>query len=201
MKKIIKDALVLLLITAIAGVLLGLVYKITKEPIEEQNEKAKIAAYNSAFDKLDSYEELEVTDAIEEAVAASEDAVTVNEIVKAYDASKTLLGFIITVTDSNGYGGDIKLTVGIDVTGKITGVEFLDINETAGLGMKAKEDSFKSQFAGITGEKVEYIKGGERNPAYQIDAISSATITTKAVTGGVNGALVAFREIGGVVNE
>ena len=56
MKKIIKDALVLFIITLVAGVLLGLVYMITKDPIAKQNEKTKIAAYNSVFSGLDRYD-------------------------------------------------------------------------------------------------------------------------------------------------
>ena len=55
MKKIIKDAMVLFIITLVAGVLLGLVYMITKDPIAKQNEKTKIAAYNSVFSGLDRY--------------------------------------------------------------------------------------------------------------------------------------------------
>ena len=58
MKKIIKDALVLFAITLISGLLLGVVYKVTKKPIEEQNEKTKIAAYNNVFEKLETYEEI-----------------------------------------------------------------------------------------------------------------------------------------------
>ena len=172
MKKIIKDAMVLFIITLVAGVLLGLVYMITKDPIAKQ--------------KAVDAEEL--------------DGVTVNEIVKAYDSSDKELGYIITVTDANGYGGDIKMTVGIDSTGTITGLEILDISETAGLGMKAKEASFREQFKGIKADKITYTKNG-KSADNEIDAISSATITTKAVTGGVNGALAVYHKLGGAVSE
>lgn len=203
MKKIVKDALVLFLITLVSGLLLGIVYKITKEPIEEQNEKTKIAAYNSVFNELDTYED--ITDiAVAEAQPKVHDAgytaVTINEVVKAYDKDGNELGTIITVTDSEGYGGNIKMTIGVDVEGTITGLEILDISETAGLGMKAKEEAFRSQFAGINADEVVYTKNG-KSADNEIDAISSATITTKAVTAGVNGALTAYRALGGVVSE
>ncbi len=203
MKKIVKDALVLFLITLVSGLLLGIVYKITKEPIEEQNEKTKIAAYNSVFNELDTYED--ITDiAVAEAQPKVDDAgytaVTINEVVKAYDKDGNELGTIITVTDSEGYGGNIKMTIGVDVEGTITGLEILDISETAGLGMKAKEEDFRSQFAGINADEVVYTKNG-KSADNEIDAISSATITTRAVTAGVNGALAAYRALGGVVSE
>ena len=193
MKKIIKDALVLFAITLISGLLLGVVYKVTKKPIEEQNEKTKIAAYNNVFDKLETYEEITALEAAQDAIKeAGYTAVTLNEAVRAFDASGKELGMIITVTDAEGYGGNIKMTLGVDVSGTITGLEILDISETAGLGMKAKDAAFREQFAGIKAERVEYTKSGKTKDN-EIDAISSATITTQAVTAGVNGALEAYR--------
>lgn len=196
MKKIIKDALVLFAITLISGLLLGVVYKVTEKPIEEQNEKTKIAAYNNVFDKLETYEEITALEVAQDAIKkAGYTAVTLNEAVRAFDASGKELGMIITVTDADGYGGNIKMTLGVDVSGTITGLEILDISETAGLGMKAKDAAFREQFAGIKAERVEYTKSGKTKDN-EIDAISSATITTKAVTAGVNGALEAYRILG-----
>ena len=201
MKKILKDTLALAIITIIAGLALGGVYKITKEPIAKQNEKIKLAAYNSVFDTLESYEEVADLEAFSKAVKnAGYNAVEVNEVVKAFDSDKKELGYIITVTDKEGYGGNIKMTVGIDTEGTITGLELLEISETAGLGMKATEKSFREQYVGIKADKVEYVKGG-KTAANEIDAISSATITTKAVTDGVNGAIAVFMELGGASNE
>lgn len=201
MKKILKDTLALALITVIAGLALGGVYKITKEPIAKQNEKIKLAAYNSVFDTLESYEEVSELEKLSKAVkAAGYNAVEVNEVVKAFDSDKKELGYIITVTDKEGYGGNIKMTVGIDTEGTITGLELLEISETAGLGMKAADKSFREQYVGIKTDKVVYVKGG-KTAANEIDAISSATITTKAVTDGVNGAIAVFKELGGASNE
>ena len=203
MKKIIKDTLALCLITLIAGLLLGLVYKITKEPIEKQNEKAKLNAYKSVFEQL-SYTENVSEEEIESAKKAISDekydCATVNEIVKAYDADNKYLGLIITVTDSCGYGGNIKMTVGIDSTSVITGLEFLEINETAGLGMKAKEAAFKNQFIGMKTEYVKCVKGGATGQG-EYDAISSATITSNAVGDGINAALISYRAVGGDKDE
>lgn len=201
MKKILKDTLILAIITIVSGLLLGLVYRITKEPIAEQNEKTKLAAYNNVFDTLDSYKEIEELDNAQKAIKdAGYSAVVLNEVVKAFDKDKKELGLIITVTDKDGYGGDIKMTVGIDVTGTITGLEILEINETAGLGMKAKDESFRKQYIGINADRVEYTKNG-KTQANEIDAISSATITTSAVTDGVNGCIIVYKELGGAEDE
>lgn len=201
MKKILKDTLILAIITIVSGLLLGLVYMITKEPIAEQNEKTKLAAYNNVFDTLDSYEEIEALDNAQKAIKdAGYSAVVLNEVVKAFDKDKKELGLIITVTDKDGYGGDIKMTIGIDVTGTITGLEILEINETAGLGMKAKDESFRKQYIGINADKVEYTKNGKTKDN-EIDAISSATVTTSAVTDGVNGSITAFKALGGAGDE
>lgn len=201
MKKILKDTLILAIITIVSGLLLGLVYMITKEPIAIQNEKTKLAAYNSVFAELDSYEEIEELEEAQKAVKdAGYSAVILNEVVRAFDKDKKELGLIITVTDKDGYGGDIKMTVGIDVTGTITGLEILEINETAGLGMKAKDASFRKQYIGINADKVEYTKNGKTKDN-EIDAISSATVTTSAVTDGVNGSITAFKALGGAGDE
>ncbi len=197
MKKIIKDTIALFIITLVAGLLLGFVYQITKDPIAAQNEKVKINAYNSVFSNLDTYEEIEDLTLIQEAVNdAGYTAVTIDEISIAYDQDMSVIGYIITDTDGEGYGGDIQMTVGIDTEGTITGLELLVINETAGLGMKAKESWFREQYVGINADQVVYSKTGatEEN---EIDAISSATITTNAVTNGVNGAIVGFKVLGG----
>lgn len=202
MKKIIKDTLALALITVIAGIALGAVYMITKEPIEKQNEKTKIAAYNAVFSDLDTYEEYKDTESLSKVLKENGfNAVDVNEVVYAYNSKGEDLGMIITVTDKEGYGGNIKMTVGIDVTGTITGLEILEISETAGLGMKAADKSFRDQYVGINADEVVYTKSG-KTQNNEIDAISSATITTKAVTDGVNGAITIFKELqGGSVDE
>lgn len=201
MIKILKDALVLAIITIVSGAILGGVYKITEGPIAEQNEKTKIKAYNSVFNELDTYENIDNLAAAQNAIEdAGYNAVILNEVVRAYDKDSNELGMIITVTDKDGYGGDIKMTIGIDCEGTITGLEILEINETAGLGMKAKDESFRKQYVGINADKIEYTKNGKTQPN-EIDAISSATVTTSAVTDGVNGGIIAFKTLGGGTNE
>lgn len=116
--------------------------------------------------------------------------------MEAKDASGNLLGYVITVTTREGYGGDIQFSIGVRLDGTLNGMSILSISETAGLGMQA-EDVLKPQFADKQVEQFEYTKNGATSEN-QIDAISGATITTNAVTNGVNAGLYYFRtELGG----
>ena len=103
---------------------------------------------------------------------------------------------MIDSTNSEGYGGDIEVMVGIKNDGTINGIRFLSISETAGMGMKAKEPQFTDQFKGMKAEQIKYTKTG-RSGSDEIDAVSGATVTTKAVTKAENGALKAFSLVSG----
>jgi electron transport complex protein RnfG len=111
---------------------------------------------------------------------------------------ESVVGVIVTVTNSDGYGGDIQMVMGVSADLKVTGLEFLSISETVGLGMKATEDEFKSQFVGLSLTKLfTYTKTG-KSAENEIDALSGATITTSAVTDGANAAAsVVYTMLGG----
>ncbi len=202
MKKIIKDALILFAITLIAGILLGFVFKITKDPIADQKEKTKLKAYSKVFETMDTYKDYdgELSDFDDVLDKNDLNQNTIDGVVYAYDTSKNMLGVIVTVTNPDGYGGNIQMTVGIDTEGKITGLEFLSISETAGLGMKAKNGSFKDQFIGKGSDVLTVIKTKNAEDK-EIDAISGATFTSKAVTSGVNASLIVFGDLkeGGMI--
>lgn len=202
MNKIIKNTIILTIITLVSGVALGAVYEITKAPIADAQEEAKQEAYKQVFEDADSFDDLEV-DAKEaaEAVKAAgvDDGAEINEAVEAKQGGETI-GYVITATDPNGYGGDIQVSVGIQNDGTVNGIAILSINETAGLGMKASEPEFYEQYSGKqTGHFYVSKDGGEGE---QIDAISGATITTRAVTGAVNASLGYYQNVlGGSADE
>lgn len=187
-----KDTGILLVITLVAGLLLGLVYQITKEPIALQKEKAKQEACMEVFADAASFAEVEaVQPDVQEWAAAGFSQETIDEVMEAQDASGAVLGYVITVTTKEGYGGDIRFTVGITKEGTVNGIAILEIAETAGLGMRA-EEVLVPQFANKNVEQFEYTKSGVISDS-QIDAISGATITTNAVTNGVNAGLYYFQ--------
>ncbi|QDW74115.1 RnfABCDGE type electron transport complex subunit G [Lachnospiraceae bacterium KGMB03038] len=191
MNKIIKNTIILTVITLVSGLLLGLVYEITKEPIANAQEQAKREAWQAVFPDAsqDAFEQIDVDgDVAAQVIKDLGMSGSIDEVC-AVDGGDT--GYVITVTDGEGYGGDIQITVGITADGTVSGVSFLSISETAGLGMKATESSFYEQYVGVQTEKFYVSKdGGEGEP---IDAISGATITSRAVTSAVNAALGYFQ--------
>lgn len=194
---IIKDTMILTLITLIAGGVLGLVYEITKGPIAKQQELAKQEAYKDVFEDADTFEVcVEAEDADLAAYLAGEgfEAQTVNEIMEAKDASGETLGYAINLTTSEGYGGDITFSMGVQADGTLNGISILTISETAGLGMNATKDEFKGQFKEKQAEAFTVTKTGATKEN-EINAISGATITSNAVTQGVNCGLSAFEYI------
>ena len=120
----------------------------------------------------------------------------IENTLKAVGAEGEVLGYVLTVTSHEGYGGDITFTMGITMDGTLNGVSILSISETAGLGMKA-ESVLKPQFANKKVPSFTYTKQGAASDS-QIDAISGATITTSAFTNAVNGGLYYFQtQLGG----
>lgn len=197
-----KNIIVLTIITVLAGFLLGYVYDITKEPIEEATLKAKQEAYSSVFSSANSFTELAGFDSSVATIGvinAGISGVSIDEALEAKDASGATIGYVLTVTSSEGYGGDVQLSMGIDNDGVINGIEFLTLSETAGLGMNADTDEFKSQFKNMQVSQITYTKTGKQND-YEIDAISGATITTSAVTNAVNAGLNFFGTLSGGAN-
>lgn len=192
MKSMFKDALILFAITLIAGLVLGVVYQVTKEPIAAQQEKAKQEACKEVFAEAAQFNEIELAPpAADEWAEQGFEGVGIGAGMEALDAGGSVIGYVITVVSHEGYGGDIEFMLGVRLDGALNGISILSISETAGLGMKA-EEVLKPQFADKNVESFEYSKLGAMGEN-QIDAISGATITTDAVTTGVNAGLYYFR--------
>ena len=199
--KIIKDALALTLITLVAGVALGGVYEITKEPIARQEAQAKAEAYEQVFTDAAAFEEVKMDDTLIQTIRDQLDqegykAQSIEEIMRAEDQSGEMLGYAFTVVTSEGYGGDIQFSMGVQNDGTLNGISILSIGETAGLGMNADTPAFKDQFVGKQVEQLQYTKNGATQDD-EINAISGATVTTNAMTNGVNAGLCAFRVMEG----
>ena len=196
MKSMMKDATILFAITLIAGLLLGVVYEVTKEPIALQQTKRKNEACKEVFQDASNFEALELSMPETEEKASA----TINSVSAAVAEDGSKLGYVLDVTTHEGYNGDIQFTMGIRMDGTVNGISLLSIAETPGLGMKA-EEVLKPQFAEKNVAQFTYTKTGAMT-ADEIDAISGATITTNALVNGVNAGLECFKnELGGGVNE
>lgn len=193
--KIVKDTIAITVITLVAGLALGLVQDITAKPIAEQKAKAKEEAYKAVFADADSFDTVLTGQDPDLEAFLDENgygAQNIDEVMLAKDSSGSEIGYAFTVTTSEGYGGDIQFAMGVKDDGTLNGISILSIKETAGLGMKANTPEFQSQFKDKNVEKFEYTKNGA-SADNQIDALSGATITTNAMTNGVNAGLCAFQ--------
>lgn len=198
---IIKDAIALFLITLIAGGLLGLVNQITLEPIANAKEKAKKEAYQAVMKDAASFEADEyITKKVEQSATAVE-GTEITEVLIAKDSSGNTIGYVMSITDHEGYGGDITMSLGFDENINITGFEILSASsETPGLGATCTDETFRNQFLGKGSEEIAYVKGKPATKAdNEIDALSGATITTKGIVKTVNAGISFLKGI--VVTE
>ncbi|WP_029230714.1 RnfABCDGE type electron transport complex subunit G [Butyrivibrio sp. VCB2006] len=192
-KSMIKNALILFAITLVAGVLLGLVYQVTKEPIAYQDKLAQDKANQSVFASAQTFEDVDLDEAAVAEVTAAHPGVTIESVKKAVDGSGAA-GYVIQVK-SKGYGDFIEYTVGITNDGNINGISIISIAETPGLGMNA-DKVIRPQFVDKAATQFSVVKNGQlTDSSTQIEAISGATITSRAVTEGVNGAVSYFEKV------
>ena len=185
-----KDALVLFAITLVSGLCLGFVYDITKGPIEQATIDKNNRTYQEVLSAASSFTEVEGSvEKIAELAASGELAgfggVAIESVLEGTDASGTAVGYVINSLSNDSYGGAVKISVGFDADGTITGVGIREINDTPGLGLKAKEPKFKDQYIGKNVDTLVVTKTGA-SAENEIDAISGATVTSNAVTNAVN---------------
>ncbi len=188
-----KDALILFVITLVSGICLGFVYDVTKGPIEQ----ATIAANNKTYrEVLSAAESFETAAGSEETIETTAEefntlgygSVAIESVLEGKDASGTVVGYVINSLSKNSYGGAVKLSIGFDMDGTITGVGIREISDTPGLGLKAKEPAYRDQFIGKNADVLTVTKSGQAADN-EINAISGATITSNATTNAVNAAL------------
>lgn len=165
--------IVLFAICAVTALLLGLVNMITAPAIAANTEK-KTAEAKAAVLAADSYDEQTYTGS----------DTTIKGIWKADDK-----GYVVEVTPS-GFGGNLDIMVGVDNDGTCTGVSIISHAETSGLGANATKETFRSQFVGKSGVVRVTKDGGE------INALTGATITSRAVSSGVTSAIAAAGTMG-----
>ncbi len=215
MSRIIKDVFILFAITLVAGLALGAVFNLTKGSRNEQEKKTLNEAYEKVMPGVESTQKVkvdlrEMNKHIAKEVKAKEEEInytpyneykaSIDDVLLAKDKNNKDLGYIITVTDEEAYNGSLTMTVGVDMNGSVKGISFLDINETPGLGMKAKDEEFLKQYYGKDVDFFTYTKN-EPEDNSEVDAISSATITSNAVTHGVDACLICANHLGGESHE
>ena len=191
----IKNAFILFVITLVEGALLGLVYQVTKDPIAKQDMIAQNKANQAVFSDAITFNELGWNEDILEDVYDELDVsgVRLQGVKEALNLEGDLLGYVLQMK-TKGYGDSIIFTVGLTNGGKMNGISIISIAETPGLGMNA-EKIIAPQFAGKNAVQFTVVKSGQLSDSgSQIEAISGATITSKAITDGVDVANAYFEK-------
>lgn len=169
MKYILKLGVILLVITAVVAGLLGLVNMLTADKIAENTAKKANEAMQTVLPAR-SYDKLEVT---------------ADGITEAYKAEG---GYVVRL-NAMGFGGAIDMMVGVDMNGAVTGISVISHGETASLGAECTRVDWQSQFVGTAGSLQVTKDGGT------IDALTGATVTSRAVTEAVNRAVEFVKEV------
>jgi electron transport complex protein RnfG len=159
------------IITVVTGLLLGVVYEVTKVPIQQQAQATEMAANQVVLEEADAFEPMQVQ------------AGGVEKVSRGLRGGQPI-GYAVTLS-SDGYGGAVNMIVGLDLEGAVTGISIVSHAETPGLGSRITDDDFKDQFVG----KSDQVSLGD-----DIDAVSGATRSSGAVVAGVNAALSYYEE-------
>lgn len=179
MKQILRLSFILFLVCAITAGILGVVNNLTKDRIAEINEAKEKAAFTIVLDAA-GYSQVDFDSASHP---------NIDGIFEAEDGS----GWVVKSTFT-GAQGKITMVTGVDKEFYCTGISVISHSETSGLGANAAASSevgqnFRAQFIG-QGDTIALSKSGG-----EIDALTGATITSKAVTSAVKDAIIACAEV------
>jgi electron transport complex protein RnfG len=176
----------LFVITAVAGLALSAVYSVTKEPIEA-SQRAKI---NNAIKMvIPEFESISDTVMMPE---SGKDSIKIHRLFKGPENS----GYAVETYTDKAFSGRFTLMVGFTPDGTISNIEVLEHKETPGLGTKMALPAFKNQFNGV---KISDLPGGKlsvKKDGGTVDAITAATISSRAFCDAVNRAYTTSK-IGG----
>lgn len=167
--------IVLTVISIVAGAGLAAVFEVTKEPIAQANLKKQQEAISAVLP--------------EGAQVGEAEEVNGNSVYRATDAQGAFAGMAIEI-NTNGFGGNIKMMVGFDANGALVDYSILEMAETPGLGSKMGEwfrDKSDIRGALISDGEVKVSKDGGK-----YDAITAATISSRAFMTGVNAAMATY---------
>lgn len=174
----------LMIIAGLMGLILGATNVLTKDTITAEKEKAEMASFEAVLPNSGTLTELDIPESFE------------GEVLRAYRAQNG--GYCLQVANK-GYGGAVKVAVGLNAQAEVTGIMIVEHAESAGLGANAAKPEFGAQYVGKNVEiSVVKANAGEN----QINAISGATITSRCVTKSVNTAIrfVQWQAEGGQAN-
>ena len=173
-KDILKPALILFVICLVVTALLAGTNLLTKDKIAEQSALEAEQSRKVVLSDADSFEEA--------------DGYYIGK------ANNETVGYVFQ-TEAKGYGGAVKVMTGISADGQITGVVILEHSETPGLGANAEKASFTYQFKQTSPEKGITLVKNKAPSDGEIEAMTGASITSRAVTNAVNEAITKYNTV------
>ncbi len=171
-------------ITLIASAGVGVVNLITEEPIAEAKQKATIAALNNV---LPAFDDSRITELTIDALP-----------VKAYTATAAdeVVGYAVETMTKNGFGGAIRMMVGFTPTGEVINVNVLEQSETPGLGTKMTDEG-NPLITSFKGKNPADMKMAVKKDGGDVDALTAATISSRAYVDAMSRAYKAFTQVCG----
>ena len=182
MKENFKLGGILLIITMIAGLLLGFANDLTKEAIIE----------NSKISKEDLNYIMPSAEKIQDMAIEVDAESGIKEVYEAVSGSD-VIGYVMKVT-SKGFHGAIDFVIGISKDDKVTGIKVLSHSETPGLGAKITEDKYTERFKDKPATGYLEVVKVTPNKDNEVEAISGATTSSKASVNAVNEAIAFYLE-------
>lgn len=192
---ILKLTLTLLITCVIVAGVLGYVNSITKDKITAFNKEKTVQALSAVFQKANSpkFTPIKTTGKMDS--AAEKYKATLEEVYSVKADGKSV-GYAVKIVAS-GSQGDIEMVVGVDPDKTVTGISIVSNTETSGIGSKVMGNQPLANGTGVLDQFIgKSHKNGDLAVGKNVDAISGATVSSKGVTKGVNGALAAVEAVG-----
>lgn len=181
MKKVLHIIIILTAVGLISGACLVYMYRYSVPLIKENQKKETEEAVFKVFSQAASFEAVKKGG---------------EEVFLVKDKSGKKIGYAFKAA-GNGYQGEIVIMAGISTDLKtLSGIEILESQETPGLGQEITSDPFRKQFNGLTvTPEIIYVKGKKPNQKNEIETITGATISSKAVVSILNDKIKKLKEI------
>jgi len=177
-KEVLKPTITLFVICLITAILLAVTNQMTRDKIVQMNKQTEATSRQVVLPDATAFED------------SKDDTYAIGK------SGSKIVGYVFT-TKAKSYGGDLSVMTGISKEGKVAGVIILEISDTPGLGLNAQKESFRNQYKqAVPSKEFEVIKSGTA-AAGQINAMTGATITSKAVTKCVNEAVATYQKVKG----
>ncbi|MDO9493678.1 RnfABCDGE type electron transport complex subunit G [Acetobacterium sp.] len=194
-KVVFKLGFILFIISAVAACALALTNEVTAGTIEKMNIEKNTLARQEVLSDATEFEQVPAEDV--EKLAKEIGMEKPEELLEVYTGTNggEVVGYTVKTGPTSGFSGEVQVLTGISTEGIITGITIIKHNETPGLGALATGD-WKDQFAGKSaGEELAVVKTAPTEGGNEIQAITGATITSKAVTSGVNVSIKVYQNL------